>query len=154
MSKAGCFLTDGPKHEKARQQIKYHRIGSSSGNQVWHEAQMSFKETLLVARFSRKKRHLDTTDKHPKQTLQSLEVSLSQDSKDTVLFLFLNEQQPFHLRQAVEYASHHLQQLPAEHLPKSDYFFICVAVKHCMVPSGFYLRTVYSVDSIPPLLKL
>lgn len=91
-----------------------------------------------------KNRRVYTTDKHPKQTLQSLEVSLTQDSKDTVLFLFSSEQQLFHLRQALEYALCHLQQLLAEHLPKSNYCFICAVVKHHVVPDGFYILTIYS----------
>lgn len=152
-SEAGCFLTDVSKHEKKRKGIKHCRRGCCGSNRVCQEARMSFKETLLVSRFSRKKRRVYTTDKHPKQTLQSLEVSFTQDSKDTVLFLFSSEQQLFHLRQALEYARCHLQQLPAEHLPKSNYCFICAAVKHHMVPNGFYILTIYSFGASSSTVK-
>lgn len=108
-----------------------------------------FQRNITGGKIQQKKRHLDTTDKHPKQTLQSVEVSLSQDSKGTVLFLFSNEQQPFHFKQAVEYAPHHLQQLPAGHLPQSSCCFTCAAVKHHMVPNE-YIPSVH----LPPLLKL
>lgn len=85
------FLADGPRHEKKRQGIKRCGRGCSSSNQAWLETQMSFKEPLLVVILSRKnktKRHLDATDTHSNQSLQSLEDSLSQNSKDTVLLLF------------------------------------------------------------------
>lgn len=62
---------------------------------------------------------------------------------------FSNEQQPFHFKQAVEYAPHHLQQLPAGHLPQRSCCFTCAAVKHHMVPNE-YMPSVH----LPPLLKL
>lgn len=86
---------------------------------------MTSKETSLEAKFRRKKkkRYLDTVNKPPKQTLQSLEIFLLQNSKDTVLCLFSNERQPFHLRQAVAHVPCHLQQLLAGHLPSSNCCF-------------------------------
>lgn len=122
------FLADGPRHDKKRQGIKHCGRGCSSSNQAWLETQMSFKEPLLVVILSRKnktKRHLDATDTHSNQSLHPWRIPYHKILRTLSYSRFSKEQQLFYLRQALEHAHHHPQQLPDGHLAQSNCCFPC-----------------------------
>lgn len=136
------------KHEKKRQGM-WHCMNGSSRSDRKHGC---LSEKLYWWQDSAgEKNHLDTTDKHPKQTLLFLGIFLSQDPKDTVLFLF-SDQQSFHPRQAVRRAPCHLQQLPPGHMPQSSCCFTCVAMKNCN--SWWVLHTIYSIGASSSVINV